>query len=390
MAIYLGFAVAMRKPEACLFQGEREDSLLRLCFDPGLELLTALAPKAARELQGILQLPHRSSKDRLPLDLEIEYTRLFLGPSRPKAYPNEFYYLSHQRPSSPSEIFCVVQKYERERFQLRESFKNLPDHIIPELEFMAILCQKELEARQKQDRQAIARYLHREYEFLSQHLVGWIPQFCERVLTHATLSFYRALASLLKQFLAFDMNYLRKQLQAPDLTSLRRISRTAIPKRTEKSGQKNVSITCQQRIQVDSPACILCEVCSTECPNGALQLENQDDQMRLLFHPGKCDLCGVCVELCPTKAVRMKSAVESETFSESSWSELARAGFSRCQGCGAVISSEKFQQRVFHLLDSQKDVSDLRKLISLCETCKISRLKTSLFRQKERLAIRFP
>lgn len=40
--------------------------------------------------------------------------------------------------------------------------------------------------------------------FLEQHLLPWIPQFCDVVMAQAEYPFYRAMSELTKSYLEFD------------------------------------------------------------------------------------------------------------------------------------------------------------------------------------------
>jgi TorA maturation chaperone TorD len=43
-----------------------------------------------------------------------------------------------------------------------------------------------------------------EKEFIEEHLIRWVPVFCEKVIREAELPFYREMAELTKNFIEFE------------------------------------------------------------------------------------------------------------------------------------------------------------------------------------------
>jgi len=64
-------------------------------------------------------------------------------------------------------------------------------------------------------------------------------------------------------------------------------------------------------LKIDQTTCILCEVCISVCPYGAL--ERSDDQIVVL---DSCRLCGLCVPNCPANAMSMETATDDMPKSE--------------------------------------------------------------------------
>ena len=52
--------------------------------------------------------------------------------------------------------------------------------------------------------------LKNEKKFVDEHLSRWIPDFCEKVVKAADLSFYREIAGLTKTFIEFEGEELNK------------------------------------------------------------------------------------------------------------------------------------------------------------------------------------
>jgi len=49
-------------------------------------------------------------------------------------------------------------------------------------------------------------HLKMENKFLDDHIMKWIPLFCDKVINAAELSFYREIARLTKSFLEMDID----------------------------------------------------------------------------------------------------------------------------------------------------------------------------------------
>lgn len=77
-----------------------------------------------------------------------------------------------------------------------------PDHIVSELEFMALLCYKEAVAVAGGEPDAAGVCRDAQRKFIAEHLDGWLGLFAERLLETARLGFYPALANVLVKFVA--------------------------------------------------------------------------------------------------------------------------------------------------------------------------------------------
>ena len=88
------------------------------------------------------------------LDLQVEYSRLFLGPFKPVLYPSESIFLGRNHEEA-ADVQRVDHIFRREGLALSPQFKDLPDHISVDFEFMSYLCGKEIEADDSQDATAL-------------------------------------------------------------------------------------------------------------------------------------------------------------------------------------------------------------------------------------------
>lgn len=139
---------------------------------------------------------------REPLELAQEYTRLFRGPVKAQAYPYESLYVDKEVLGKSA--LDVMRRYGEAGVSVAGDFKDLPDHISAELEFMHYLYGKELDALRSGDGEEAARFQLMAHSFLHEHLRRWVPPFVDCVLQHATSPFYLSLARITKEFVSLE------------------------------------------------------------------------------------------------------------------------------------------------------------------------------------------
>jgi TorA maturation chaperone TorD len=85
-----------------------------------------------------------------------------------------------------------------------DDFKGMPDHITVEFEFMQQLTLGEEQAWTEEDTDKATSFRNVEKKFLEEHLIRWVPSFCEKVIQEAELPFYQAMAALTRSFIEFE------------------------------------------------------------------------------------------------------------------------------------------------------------------------------------------
>ena len=136
-------------------------------------------------------------------DLLLEYTRLVLGPIAAVARPYGSVWLTREKTLMQDASLAVLELYREGGFDLAEDFRELPDHVAAELEFLYLLLFRENRARRDDD-PALGGILALKRRFLEQHLGAWAPGFCRAVAEGTTSGFYRELASLASRFVAME------------------------------------------------------------------------------------------------------------------------------------------------------------------------------------------
>lgn len=140
----------------------------------------------------------------------FEYNRLFVGPVHLPCPPYESVY---RKDRSELEVGTVLgpstldtkRRYREAGLEISNRFKDLPDHIAVELEFMHYLCSKELQA---EDPEEAEKFTRMQRAFLKLHLTSWIPAFTNNVTRSTTSSFYKKAAFVLKEFVDDEQEYL--------------------------------------------------------------------------------------------------------------------------------------------------------------------------------------
>ena len=137
-------------------------------------------------------------------DLLLDYTRLFLGPVDTLAKPYGSVWLGKEKTLMQDSTMDVLALYEEGGFEIAEDFRELPDHVAAELEFLYLLLFRENSARRDAQSQALSDAADLKRRFLGGHLGRWAAPFCEAVRGGAQCAFYRELADLTDRFIATE------------------------------------------------------------------------------------------------------------------------------------------------------------------------------------------
>ena len=144
-------------------------------------------------------------------DLLIDYTRLFIGPMNMLAKPYGSYWLEEEKTLMGESTMAVQALYHEAEFEMDEEFKELPDHIAAELEFLYQLLFRENEARNSQEAAKLSETLELQRRFLQANLAAWIGKFSEAVRSSAQCEFYRELANLTEKFIRLQTNRINSE-----------------------------------------------------------------------------------------------------------------------------------------------------------------------------------
>lgn len=164
------------------------------------------------EVEGIDSLMQKPEAELLE-DLAVEYTRLFLGPGK-HISPHES--VHHQREDGQWGKLWGASTVEVKKFieatglSYTDDYKGMPDHISVEFEFMQQLILREEKAWMDEDRDKAVACRQVEKKFIKEHLIRWVPAFCEMVIQEAELPFYQAMAALTRSFIDLEMEEMNR------------------------------------------------------------------------------------------------------------------------------------------------------------------------------------
>jgi len=130
-------------------------------------------------------------------EMQVDYSRLFVGPFELLSAPYGSVYLEDGRKTLGDSTMDVVQFYQQENLSLQ--FKELPDHIAVELEFLYFLMAKELMFLDNDDLEQSKLCLEKQKQFINRHLANWINDFTDLIIQNANSDFYSQVAGCLKQ-----------------------------------------------------------------------------------------------------------------------------------------------------------------------------------------------
>ena len=139
---------------------------------------------------------------------QSEFAQLFVGPYSLLAPPYGSVYLEGERRIMGDSTVDASNRYRDSGLTTSESFRDPPDHIAAELEFMYFLVFSEIDAIQSDHTNAGCDYLHRQKLFLQDHLGAWIEDFTCHVEQGTKSDFYRNLAIATRIYIAEDFEYL--------------------------------------------------------------------------------------------------------------------------------------------------------------------------------------
>ncbi len=135
-------------------------------------------------------------------NLEGEYVALFSV--NPFAPPYESYY---EDPEGFVRSWIIIQlekEYAGAGLNITSSFKEPPDHVAIELEFMAFLCSLEANAHETNNENDIKTSVERQHKFLNSHLGKWYPEFAQAVTESPAKGLYNLTIEVTNAFLQHE------------------------------------------------------------------------------------------------------------------------------------------------------------------------------------------
>jgi DMSO reductase family type II enzyme chaperone len=136
--------------------------------------------------------------------LAVAYVTLFeAGVGGAVCSPYESAHLGDSRTGEVAQIQAELKRtYLRYGLRVDEGSAGMIDHVATEMNVMATLC--ELGAERESSGRNLDRLALNQLEFLSDHLLRWVPQFTAKIQTANRHRFYTALAEAVHSFLEHE------------------------------------------------------------------------------------------------------------------------------------------------------------------------------------------
>ena len=188
------------------------DSLSSMELETGTELDAFACGLAEMDADG---------REQQRKELAADHASSLRGMSVDPVSPYEAVHTGEKRLMMQEARDKVVAAYRQQGFGASQDLRVPEDHISLELSFMAALCERfaaTVEAHANTDDQVqgdvegqgavegtslsaeAQELMQAQAAFVSDHLVPWVPGFCDELEDHATTPFYRGVAQMLRLF----------------------------------------------------------------------------------------------------------------------------------------------------------------------------------------------
>ena len=184
---------------ACYYQPGPEFAEEKV-FDSMLEAATRLHPELAAHARRLGEDYAAEGYQALLLD----YTRLFLGPNHIIAKPYGSVWLEGGNTVMGESTMAVQALYQEGGFDMSEEFREVPDHVAVELEFLYLLIYRENEAHRDGKPEVLEAKAALRKRFLDEHLGRWVGPFTAAMRAGAQTGFYRQLADITVGFVGLQ------------------------------------------------------------------------------------------------------------------------------------------------------------------------------------------
>ena len=159
--------------------------------------------------QGLAELQQSAegkSLAQLVRELQAEYSFLFIRGGCQTVHPYASVYLSEWKR-------VMGDAWEKARIFITEAGFALPeegenrykeDHLSVECEFMHLVCKAAAKTIQRRKHDQLLASLKLQETFLREHILTWVPKYCDDVIRVSSHAFYRGMAKITEAFLIQD------------------------------------------------------------------------------------------------------------------------------------------------------------------------------------------
>lgn len=306
-----------------------------------------------REIQQMAETIHH--KEALQ-ELSMEYNRLFEGPTPPLVHPYESIYKNSQGLVMDESTIDVIQRYAQDGLSLSPTFKDLPDHVAVELEYLSFIYAKEAMAKKTGQVDLSLGFRRKANSFLREHLGRWVPIFCHKIISFTESPFYSSLAKITKDCIEWDGDSC-SQFQGFKGDS---IKGTDLPREA-------------WQVKIEEDRCTLCGICAQICPQEALKIDNTQGEINISFHTSLCKGCPHCRQFCPEMAITLENIPFAHPIPlNGDWEIILRSEWALCGNCRKPYIPHVALHRILDRLTTQGEY--LHDAAMLCLQCKRKRI----------------
>ena len=142
------------------------------------------------------------------MELRKEFTRLFRGIQEGYGPPPPYESLYRSTEFPTDIVESVLSYFQAAGFDAAEICVEPPDFLASELKLMGLLAFKEHECIQNRDNEQSILYKDLQHKFLHNHIMIWVPEYCQILIEASRVEFYRYIARYLSTFL-IDLGQIR-------------------------------------------------------------------------------------------------------------------------------------------------------------------------------------
>lgn len=164
----------------------------------------------------------RKTKESVIDDLAVDYARVFLGTGTMEsraAFPFESVYTSEKgllMQDARDEVLAIYRSEGLDQ-ALNNPFNEGEDHVALEFLFMRELANRSAANLEEDDEDRAVSNLLTQRNFLHDHILRFVPRWCEDIPKYAKLPFYPAFAKLTAAFIQEDLELLVELVGSDEL-----------------------------------------------------------------------------------------------------------------------------------------------------------------------------
>lgn len=188
--LYSWASLALSHPRDDNFINDTIEILAEIANDQAVDI------DLTKEVQELRLYIEENGAELLPL--QKEHSRLFIGPFNLLAPPYESYHRNKGVVMGESSK-QVEQIYAKTGMEVSPDFKDAPDHIVLEAEFMSRICESEINAWSANHADEANYYRKLQMFFLKEHLLTWVHLLQKAVENGSSFRFYPAILNTLSK-----------------------------------------------------------------------------------------------------------------------------------------------------------------------------------------------